>query len=157
VSSRSETASPALAAALGIAAGSTVHYLERIRGADGVPFLLEQAHLSAERFPGLLDEDFRVASLYDVMERRYGVQIARTSETISAIVPSPREARLLRLRTSNPAICLEGTAFAPDDDPVEHSRTVVSSERARYYIETSGARARNVEPLERVPAGGADR
>ena len=156
VTSRPEMATASVAAALAIAAGAPVYYLERVRGADGVPYLLEQAHLSARRFPGLLDEDFTVASLYEVLERRYGVAIARTRETISAVVPSAREASLLGLRATNPAICLEGTASAPDGDPVEHSRTIVSPEHARYFIETSGARARSVEPLAGRQARGAD-
>ncbi len=149
VTARREAAAGPVAAALGIAPGAPVHYLERVRGADGVPFLLEQAHLSVERFPGLLDEDFTVASLYEVLDGRYGVGIARTRETISAVIPSAREGRLLGLGTANPAICLEGTAFASDGSPVEHSRTIVSSEHARYFIETSGPRARTVEPVGR--------
>ena len=152
VTSRLEVAIAPLAAALQIAAGAPVHYLERVRGADGVPYLLEQAHLSAERFPGLLDEDFAVTSLYEVLDRRYGVAIARTRETISAVVPSAREAGLLGLRYPTPAICLEGTASAPDGSPVEHSRTIVSPEHARYFIETTGSRARNVEPASHRPA-----
>jgi len=157
VTARREAAPGPVAAALGIAPGAPVHYLERVRGADGVPFLLEQAHLSAERFPGLLDEDFTVASLYEVLEARYEVGIARTRETISAVIPSAREARLLGLGTASPAICLEGTAFARDGNPVEYSRTIVSSEHARYFIETSGPRARTVEPVGREAAVEAGR
>ena len=142
-----EEAGRGVAAALGVPVGTPVHYLERIRGADGVPLLLEQAHLPVDRFPGLLDEDYRSVSLYEVLERRFATPIARTRETISAGVPTAREARLLGLRAATPTICLEGTAFAPGDVPVEHSRTIVSSEHARYFIETSGPRARSVEPL----------
>lgn len=150
VTSRLEPAPAAVAAALRIAAGSPTAYLERVRGADGVPYLLEQAHLSAGRFPGLLSEDFTAASLYEVLDRRFGVRIAGTRETISAVVPSAREASLLGLRAAGPAICLEGTASGEDGAPVEHSRTIVSPESARYFIETSGARARSVEPVARL-------
>ena len=87
-----EPAPPAVAEELGIAPGAPVWYLERVRGADGVPLLLEQAHLSAVVFPGLLDEDFTRESLYDVLERRYGRRVVRTRETISAVVPRRREA-----------------------------------------------------------------
>jgi len=147
VTARLEPAGEAVAEALGVAATTPTAYLERVRGADGVPLLLEQAHLSAERFPGLLDEDFTVTSLYDVLERRYGVPISGTRETITAIVPTAREARLLRLPAPTPSICLEGTALDAEGAPVEHSRTVVSPLHARYFIETTGARARLVEPV----------
>lgn len=152
VTLRQEIASTTVAAALEIGPGSAVYCLERVRGADGIPYLLELAHLSAERFPGLLDEDFSVASLYEVLQLEYGVTIARTRETISAVIPTTREASLLGMLTSSPAICLEGTASAADGHPVEHSRTIVSPEHARYFIETTGARARSVEPFSGTDA-----
>lgn len=152
VTAQAEPATPGVAAALGIAPGAHVHYLERVRGADGVPYLLEQAHLPVDRFPGLLDTDYTAASLYEVLDRRYGVTIAGTRETISAVIPSTREAALLGLRSSRPAICLEGTASTLDGSPVEHSRTIVSPEHARYFIETRGARARSVEPADQPAA-----
>ncbi len=151
VTSRTEPAADLVAGALGIAIGAPVHYLERVRGADGVPYLLEQARLSAERFPGLLGEDYTTVSLYEVLERRFGVVISHTREAISAVVPDRREASLLALRSERPAICLEGTAAGPDLVPVEHSRTIVSPEHAQYFIESSAARARSLEPIGQEP------
>jgi GntR family transcriptional regulator len=156
LAARVEPSTQAVAVALEIPKGAPVHYLERVRGADGVPYLLEQAHLSADRFPGLLEADFTAVSLYDELERRFGVTIARTRETISAIMPSAREVGLLDLRSAGPAICLEGTASGPDGHPVEDSRTVVSPEHARYFIETAGARARHVEPIQPRATSEAD-
>ncbi|MEI8332304.1 MAG: GntR family transcriptional regulator [Chloroflexota bacterium] len=143
-----EPVAPAVAEELGIAPGAPVWYLERVRGADGVPLLLEQARLSAATFPGLLDEDFSTASLYDVLEHRYGRRVVRTRETITAVAPRRREAQLLALRTTRPALALEGAAYDEGGVAVEHSRTIVSGEHARYFIETSGTRARSVEPMD---------
>ena len=162
VAATQEPASPAVAAALGIPVGTAVHSLERVRGADGVPLLLEHAFLRVDRFPGLLDEDYTARSLYDVLERRYGCEIERTIETIAAYVPDVREARLLGLTPRRASLRLEGTAFASADVPVEFSRTIVSGERARYYIETSGGRLRSLEPVsvrsgDRQPAGAGSR
>jgi GntR family transcriptional regulator len=146
VTARTEPATPAVGASLHLAIRASVHFLERVRGADGVPFLLEQAYLPAERFPGLLDEDYSTASLYDVLERRYGCRITLTRETIAACIPSTREARLLQMPQSTPSLWLQGVAFA-GEEPAEFSRTIVSGERARYSIETVGGRSRSVEPI----------
>ncbi len=146
VSSRTAPAAPAVASELGVAVGTPVHYLERVRGADGVPLLLEQAYLDAGRFPELLDEDYTVASLYDVLERRFACRVVRTRETISAYVPDAHEARLLGMSAHRASLRLEGTAFAAEG-PIEYSRTIVSGERARYSIETTGGRIRSVEPV----------
>jgi GntR family transcriptional regulator len=152
VTSVEEAASPAVAEALGIAPGAPVHYIERVRGAGGVPLLLEQARLAIADFPGLRGHDFTQESLYEVLERAYGRRVVRTRETISAGLPRARDARLLGLRTSRPALVLEGEAYDDAGRPVEHSRTVVSGEHARYFIETSGTRVRSLEPVHMRPA-----
>jgi GntR family transcriptional regulator len=151
VTARTEPATPAVGASLHLGLRASVHYLERVRGADGVPYLLEQAYLSAERFPGLLDEDFAKASLYEVLERRYLCRVTFTRETIAACMPSAREVRLLKMPQATASLWLEGIAYA-DDEPVEFSRTIVSGETARYAIETVGGRSRLAEP---IPGPGA--
>jgi GntR family transcriptional regulator len=119
-----------------------------------VPFLLEQAYLPAARFPGLLDEDYATASLYEVLERRYQCRVTLTRETIAACLPSAREARLLNIPQSTASLWLEGIAYA-SEDPVEFSRTIVSGERARYSIETVGGRSRSAEPMPESAGGSA--
>ena len=57
VAARPEAAGETVAAALDLELGSPTLYLERLRLADGEPLLLEQVHLPAERFPGLLASD----------------------------------------------------------------------------------------------------
>jgi GntR family transcriptional regulator len=154
VTARTEPAAPAAATELHVPVGSVMHYLERVRGANGVPFLLEQAYLPVGRFPGLLDEDYTIASLYEVLETRFGCRIAWTRETITAYVPDGREAKLLSMPKPRASLLLEGTAFAAEG-PVEFCRTILSGERARYSIETSGGRARSAEPIA-TSEGGAE-
>jgi GntR family transcriptional regulator len=148
LTARTEPASPRAAQALALAPGAAVHFLERIRGADGVPLLLEQARLPADRLPGLLDRDFsHGASLWDTLRGAYGLPVLRRQEVLSAVVPSEREARLLTLRARRPSIQFDGIAFTVGNMPIEFSRTVVSPERARYFVESSGDRVRSVTPL----------
>ena len=157
VTARSEDATPVVANALAIPPRTPVFYLERVRGADGMPLLLEQVRLPAALVPGLLEHDFsREASLWDVLRDVFGRPVERYRELLSAIVPSAREAELLGLRSRRPAVQFEGIAFTTDDVPIEHSRTVVSPERARYYVEPTGNPVRLVEPIERESDDGAD-
>jgi GntR family transcriptional regulator len=154
VTARTEGASSVVAAALGIPVDAPIHYLERVRGADKVPLLLEQVRLPANRLPGLLDHDYGVESLWDVLENDYHLPIGRRQETLSAVVPSSREASLLGLRTRRASIQLSGIAFTTEDEPIEYSRTVVSPDRARYFVESTGSRIRSVTPLDLPPKAG---
>lgn len=149
VTARLEEASPAVSDALALPSRAPVHYLERIRGADGQPLVLEQVRLPVAVLPGLLDHDFdHETSLWDVLRDDYHCPVERYREMLSAIVPSAREAGLLALRSRRPAVQFEGIAFTTGDVPIEHSRTVVSPERARYYVEPSSARVMPLESIE---------
>ncbi len=135
VAARPESAGEAVANALGLELGSPTLYLERLRLADGEPLLLEQVHLPAERFPGLLASDLEHGSLYDLLTERYGVRIARAREVLEPVLLRAREARLLDRRPGTPALLIEGIATTAEGQPVEFGRTFVRGDRTRYYVE----------------------
>jgi GntR family transcriptional regulator len=135
IAARPESAGVTVAGALGLEPGSPTLYLERLRLADGEPLLLEQVHLPAERFPGLLATDLEHRSLYDLLAERYGVRVARTRETLEPVLLRAREARLLDRRRGTPALLIEGIASTADGRPIEFGRTFVRGDRSRYYVE----------------------
>ncbi|MDP9481599.1 MAG: GntR family transcriptional regulator [Chloroflexota bacterium] len=135
IAARPESAGEAVANALGLELGSPTLYLERLRLAGGEPLLLEQVHLPAERFPGLLATDLEHGSLYDLLTERYGVRVARAREFLEPILLRAREARLLDRRPGTPALLIEGIASTAEGRPVEFGRTFVRGDRTRYYVE----------------------
>jgi len=135
IAARPESAGEVVAAALQIEPGSPTLYLERLRAAAGEPLLLEQVHLPAERFPGLLASDLEHGSLYDLLTARYGTRIVRAREALEPVLLRAREARLLGQRPRTPALQIEGIAFGADGAPVEFARSFVRGDRTRYYIE----------------------
>ena len=140
VASRPESAGEVVAAALRIEPGSPTLYVERLRAADGEPLLLEQVHLPAEQFPGLLASDLEHGSLYDLLTARYGTRIVRA-----------REARLLAQKPRTPALLIEGIAFSDRGIPVEFARSYVRGDRTRYYIERVVVRSSWQTELGRGP------
>lgn len=135
IAARPEAAGEAVATALGLDLGAPTLYLERLRMADGEPLLLEQVHLPAERFPGLLASDLELGSLYDLLTERYGVRVARAREFMEPVVLRAREARLLGRKPGTPALLIEGIASTAEGVPVELGRTYVRGDRTRYYVE----------------------
>src|SRR3954447_2972704 len=141
VASRPESAGERVSAALGIELGSPTLYVERPRIAGGEPLLLEQVHLPAERFPGLLASDLEHGSLYDLLTLRYGTRIVRAREALEPVLLRAREARLLAQRPRAPALLIEGIAFSSEGQPVEFARSYVRGDRTRYYVERVVVRA----------------
>ena len=163
VTSRLEPAGEVVAKALELDAGRTTVYLERLRMADDEPLILEQVHLSADRFPGLLEHDLEHSSLYVLLAERYRTQIVRIAEAIEPVVLRAREARLLNRKPRTPALLVEGTAFAQGGEPVEFARSYVAGDRTRYFVERGFSRSSRpiasrepmgASPERRVAAGG---
>lgn len=152
IAARPESAGEAVAAGLGIEPGSPTIYVERLRLAGGEPLLLEQVHLPAERFPGLLSADLEHGSLYDLLAQRYGARISRAREALEPVLLRAREARLLDQPPRTPALLIEGIASADDDRPVEFSRTFVRGDRTRYYVERTVYRPDRMGAADPRPA-----
>jgi GntR family transcriptional regulator len=153
VASRREAAGEAVANALGLEIGAPTLYIERLRLAGGEPLLLEQVHLPADRFPGLLASDLEHNSLYQVLTERYGTRVARAREAIEPVLLRGREARLLDQPSGRAALLVEGVAFAADGVPVEFARSFVRGDRTRYYVERIVVRSPTASVEE--PSAGA--
>jgi GntR family transcriptional regulator len=154
IAARPESAGEAVAAGLEVEPGSPTLYVERVRLAGGEPLLLEQVHLPAERFPGLLASDLERNSLYDLIVERYSTPIVRAREAIEPVLLRTREARLLDQAPGRPALLVEGVAYAADGRPVEFARSYVRGDRTRYYVERVVVRTRwlDADPSV-IPAG----
>jgi GntR family transcriptional regulator len=154
ISSRPESANAAVASALALEPGSPTLYVERLRLAGGEPYLLEQVHLPAEQFPGLLASDLEHASLYELLATRYGRPVVRAREALEPVLLHAREAGLLAQRRGAAALLIEGIAYAADDTPVEFGRTFVRGDRSRYYVERVVERPIRPPHAQAVAPGG---
>ena len=154
VAARPESAGEVVARALDLQVGSPIVYLERLRVANGEPLLLEQVHLPAERFPGLLAADLEHNSLYDVLTERYGTRIARARESLEPVLLRTREAGLLDQQPRTPALVIEGVAFDEHGTPIEYARTFVRGDRTRYYVERVVVRSNRPSGNEPTLAAG---
>ncbi|HEY1276600.1 MAG TPA: GntR family transcriptional regulator [Thermoleophilaceae bacterium] len=73
-----------LAGALELAPGAPVLRVDRVRTADGEPMALEQAFLPVERLPGIDQVDFEQASLFEVLDERFGVRMREADQRVVA-------------------------------------------------------------------------
>ena len=114
------TPSEAIQSRLGIGSHAQVLQIDRLRFGDDIPLSIDRTALPAERFPGLLGHDLH-GSLYDVLRRKYGVELTRADSRIAAVRPDAEEAALLQIARSVP--CLRVTARGLDGDTVVETTT----------------------------------
>ena len=121
-----------VAAALRISPLAEVIQLSRLRFSDGQPLAIETAHLPFVLFPGLLQHDFAVESLYEVLATQYGVVPIVAEQTLEAALAEPRELELLELTPPSAVLRLQRLTLKGDNVPVEFVSSVYRADRYKF-------------------------
>jgi GntR family transcriptional regulator len=119
---------------LGIDPGTPVVVIERIRTADGEPIAYERAYLPAERFAGLEDADLTDGSMYELLQKRWGVRLHDARQRVSAVTVDDAEAELLHIRAGGPAFLFQRTTHDSTGAVVEYVRSLYRGDR--YEVDT---------------------
>jgi len=130
-------AGPSVAVALGIAEGSPVFTLRRLRLADGEPIAVQAASLPVDLVPGIADVAFGDASLYEILQSRYGLDPAAGRETYRVVILEREEADLLGVRPGTPGIGVERVTSLADGRKFECVQSVIRSDRYAIVVELS--------------------
>jgi len=112
VSSGVVTRETEIAAKLGLSSNSGLVKIERVRMAGDEPVALEVCFLAADEFRRLVELPMDRVSLFGVLDREFGVDLAYADEEIDATHADHRTARLLSIPTSTPLLRIRQLIFS---------------------------------------------
>ncbi|HZH33909.1 MAG TPA: GntR family transcriptional regulator [Pyrinomonadaceae bacterium] len=119
------------AESLGIDSGESVFRLERLRLADDMPMAYETAFLPAKMCPKLDEFDFAKISLYEVLEKNFGVNIHHAEEVLEAACASGKEAKILAIKAKEPLLVVNRVVFTETNQAIESVQTLYRADRYR--------------------------
>jgi GntR family transcriptional regulator len=121
-------------ARLGIPRGARTLRAENLLKLGGRPVLFDEIVVPAVCFPDLDEGIFggRPGTIYGLYQARYGINVIRISERLSAADAPPRVAALLDMRPGLPALVIKRVAYTYDDTPVEYRVSWVNTSRHEY-------------------------
>jgi DNA-binding GntR family transcriptional regulator len=128
-----EPASAEVAAALGVAEGSDVQLIERLRYAHGEPMARLRNHLPA----GLFDcdtERLEATGLYRMM-RSAGITLHSARQSVGARAATELEAELLTEATGAPVLTMERTTFDDTGRAVEFGSHIYRASRYAFEFQ----------------------
>jgi GntR family transcriptional regulator len=125
----------AVASALGIAEGTPVFRLRRLRLANGEPMAVQAAFLPLDLVPGIADVGFGDQSLYEVLESRYSLHPHTARETYGVVLLERGDAELLGVRAGSPGMGVERLTSLADGRRVEYVQSVMRSDRYTIVVE----------------------
>lgn len=151
----SREATLAEAEELGIAPGSPVCDLARIRCFDGLPIAATEAIVPGYLAPGLEQHDFSTHSLYDTLRTEHGVLPARSRFAIQAAASEPPDAENLEISPGQPVLIFTQTGYDQRGRAFELARTAYRADRYlfRGTLLAAGERDTPVVQESADPAG----
>ncbi|WP_457100782.1 GntR family transcriptional regulator [Microbacterium sp. P5_E9] len=126
-----------VAAELGIDSADAVYTVERLRFGDDTALCIDRSRLPADLFPNLLGNDLS-GSLYEILRRRYDVNLARASSRVSAVRPTPQEADLLGITTDQPCLRVIARGGTAGGRIAEVTRSLYRGDLYELLIEPEG-------------------
>ena len=106
----------------------------RIRLADGCPMLIENTFLPVSLCPNLSWEMLETDSLYTILSKKYGLNIAKAIETYEAIVMTKEESQLLECNAGDPAFLIKRITWDDQGRMIEYTKSITASARSKLEI-----------------------
>ena len=108
--------------------------LKRLRLADGKPMGIQTAFLPLSLVPGLPDESLENASLYHILQSKYGLEPAYAHEEHSAVLLERDAASLLRVRPGSAGLAAERITYLSGGQPIEFVSAIMRGDRYRIIL-----------------------
>ncbi|MGB7848853.1 MAG: GntR family transcriptional regulator [Candidatus Acidiferrum sp.] len=118
-----------VAVALRLRPKDEIFLLRRVRMDDSLPMGVETAYLPERQFPGLLEKFDPRTSLYQALDRLYGIQIVIADEVVEAGLAGTEEARLVRIGKGSPVFLFTRTSYVGSGEPVEYVKSIFRGDR----------------------------
>ncbi|MGP8000670.1 MAG: GntR family transcriptional regulator [Streptosporangiaceae bacterium] len=128
-----EQASAEVARQLGVAEGTPVTVLDRLRFARGEPLARLRNYLPPGLVPGLADDTLQRQGLYQLL-RSGGVTLHAAAQTIGARAATPAEARLLGETRGAPLLTMERTTYDDQGRAVEYGTHIYRASRYSFEL-----------------------
>jgi len=132
-----EHPSQAHAARLRLETKDWVYRLQRLRPADGQPMAYQDSYIPEHLCPGLESYDFSTASLFSILEDRYGLILSWQEAVIKPVIARQEEASLLGISPGAPLLLADGVSYLDDDTPIESKRILYRSDIYEFTVRST--------------------
>ena len=134
LSTRTLAAGAKLALKLKLVPGSPLLEIRRLRMANDEPMALETVYLAQARLPGFDPAALATGSLYELLEKRYDVQVRSASQQLQATVLNEEEAEMLEVPAFSPSLLVERITLSAKGEVVEYGKSLYRADRYRFEL-----------------------
>ena len=123
-----------VATALGVADGTPVLLVRRLRFVSGEPVAIHASYMDKGYLDGLRASDLLTLPISQAMENVTNVHIVASRDYLEAVAATREEAALLQISPGDPIQLVTGVAVADDGRPVLATRAAYRADRFRFAV-----------------------
>lgn len=109
-------------------------YIKRLRLVDSEPVLLQETYIPYHLCPLLLEEDIEHTSLFESLEKKYGIKITKVKNYVEIAHLKTDDARLLGLPEGSAALLLT-QHFYSGETQIMYTCSVKGSDRFKFLMD----------------------
>lgn len=144
-------ADPFLARVLRLQLGAEVVFLNRLREVDQKPAAIERAYLPHEFCHGILEHDFSLESLYDVLAVQYNMKPDHAEQEIGAEMATPQVAELMGIKPPAAVLVIRRETRTADGRVIEYVESEFRADRFRFYTNLKASAFSPTSIFQRFP------
>ncbi len=111
-----------------------VYEITRLRSANGEPYALETAWLPTVLCEGLTADLLENNSLYNILEKQFGLQIEYANQTIEPVLVNDYESEVLEVKQKTLALMFSRLTYTKKNIPFEVTKSIYRSDRYKFEI-----------------------
>lgn len=119
---------------LEIPTNTQVFELERIRYSDGTPWAWVTSYFRTEVGEKLMKEDLTHASVYGVLEQKYGKKLTLMRRSLAARVANQKVATTLGIKAGSAVLVLRSVAFDESYTPIERFVAIHRGDMSQFEV-----------------------
>lgn len=110
-----------------------VYAIKRTRLADDLPMAIETTFIPAALVPNLSSGAFN-QSLYDYIEKKYGLILDHADQSLEAALVTAEEAAILEVPKGSPVLLIERCSYLAGEKALEYTRSLYRADRYKFMI-----------------------
>lgn len=109
--------------------------IQRLRYRDDIPIVYVDAYYDAERIPGIEQYDLENNSLYDTLEKYYGIKVMHTKKQFTAKIVDDRLAEYLDIKKKSAVQYVESVDYDDRNRLLSYDISVYAGERNVFEVD----------------------
>ncbi|MCD0503379.1 GntR family transcriptional regulator [Bordetella petrii] len=117
---------------LGLAVGTRVYRIERVRLADGVPVSFDETWLPFDIGRKVVRHNLEAEPIFALLEQKYGLPLLEAEYQLEATACNAHVAQGLAVAPGSPVFLIERTSYSLDNRPVDFERLYYRGDLIRF-------------------------